>query len=94
MFKNNLLARSIRFSLLVTSSAILLPSGFVSAQTSDEQTKSVEKIQITGSRIKRTDLESASPVSIISAQDITLGGFTSVEQVLQQSTASSGTGDK
>jgi iron complex outermembrane receptor protein len=90
MFKNNLLARSIRFSLLVTSSAMLLPSGFVSAQTSDEQAKSVEKIQITGSRIKRTDLESASPVSIISAQDITLGGFTSVEQVLQQSTASSG----
>jgi iron complex outermembrane receptor protein len=91
LFKNNLLSHSVKLSLLITSTALLLPSTFANAQeNTGTQSKSVEKIQVTGSRIKRTDLESASPVSIISAEDISLGGFTSVEQVLQQSTASSG----
>ena len=91
MFKNNTVAEAIRLSLFVSSAALALPSSFVAAQANDEgEANVVEKIQVTGSRIKRTDLESASPISIISAEDIKLGGFTSIEQVLQQSTASSG----
>ncbi|RCU50839.1 TonB-dependent receptor [Corallincola holothuriorum] len=56
----------------------------------DSTAEDVERIEITGSRIKRADMESASPVQLISAEDIAAGSYTSVEQVLQQSTASAG----
>lgn len=35
----------------------------------------VERIQVTGSRISRTDMETASPVTVISSDSITKGGF-------------------
>ncbi|MCM2680245.1 TonB-dependent receptor plug domain-containing protein [Echinimonas agarilytica] len=69
-------------------SAIALPAA--AQDSSDKNVEDVEQISVTGSRIKRTDMETASPVSIITADDISLGSYTSVEQVLQQSTASNG----
>ena len=42
----------------------------------------VERIEVTGSRIKRTDIETASPVQITSAEDIKLSGFTKIEDLM------------
>ncbi|WNO59815.1 TonB-dependent receptor domain-containing protein [Rheinheimera sp. MMS21-TC3] len=50
----------------------------------------VERIEVTGSRIKRTDLEGVAPVSIITAAEIELSGFSNVEEVLQASVANAG----
>lgn len=44
----------------------------------------VERIQVTGSRIKRTDMETALPVSVISSEDIAATGLTDVAGVISQ----------
>ncbi len=89
MFLNSKLSNSVRVAMAFGAvSAAAVPSYSFAAD--DAGANAVEKIQITGSRIRRTDMETASPVSIISAEDIALGSFTSVDQVLQQNTASSG----
>jgi iron complex outermembrane receptor protein len=49
-----------------------------------------ERMEITGSRIKRTDLEGASPVTVITSQDIALSGFSSVEEILQAGIGNAG----
>ena len=43
----------------------------------------LDKITVTGSRIKRTDIETALPVTIIQKQEIEAQGITSAEQLLQ-----------
>ncbi len=43
----------------------------------------LDKVTVTGSRIKRTDVETALPVTIIQKQEIEAQGITSAEQLLQ-----------
>ena len=62
----------------------------VSAQTKAQDSDPVERIQITGSKIKRTDIETASPVSVISSADISASGITNVENLLQEMSFSAG----
>ena len=62
----------------------------VQVLAADEAAKSIEKIQVTGSRIKRSDMETASPVTLIGADEIKASGATSVDSVLQQMTATGG----
>ena len=51
---------------------------------------SVEKISVTGSRIKRTDIESASPVTIIGRNDLEISGLTDIGDFLQSIPSMSG----
>jgi outer membrane receptor protein involved in Fe transport len=60
------------------------------ALAADDAAESIEKIQVTGSRIKRSDMENASPVTIIGADDIKAMGATSIDSVLQKMTATGG----
>lgn len=46
--------------------------------------KSVERIQITGSHIKRTDMEGALPVTIIGRDMLDQSGFENLQQVLER----------
>jgi len=62
----------------------------VQVLAADEAAKSIEKIQVTGSRIKRSDMENASPVTLIGADDIKAMGATSIDSVLQKMTATGG----
>ncbi len=55
-----------------------------------QATEQVERIEVTGSRIKRTDMENASPVVVMSAADIEKGGFNSVQDVLGNLSQNSG----
>lgn len=50
----------------------------------------LEEIQVTGSRIKRQDLEGVGPVTVFDAQDIQATGVTSTETLLQRFSASAG----
>jgi len=56
----------------------------------DDAAQSIEKIQVTGSRISRSDMEGASPVTLIGADDIKAMGATSIDSVLQKMTATGG----
>ncbi|MCB0385589.1 MAG: TonB-dependent receptor, partial [Bdellovibrionales bacterium] len=49
----------------------------------------VEKIEVTGSHIKRIDIEGPSPVTVIDREDIDKTAYNSVADVLRDSTASS-----
>ena len=46
-------------------------------------TRTLDRINVTGSRIKRTDIEAALPVTIIQKEQIDAQGITSAEQLLQ-----------
>ena len=57
----------------------------VSAPTvfaADEDEEDVQKITVTGSRIQRTDIETASPIQITSSEEIALSGFTRIEDLM------------
>lgn len=59
--------------------------------TGSDQTAQMEEVTVTGSRIKqRTEANSASPVTIISAEMIFDSGISNVEDLLQEMTASAG----
>jgi iron complex outermembrane receptor protein len=85
-----LTAKAIRRSLLAVAATSVATTGLFSsvALAADEQ--KVERIEVTGSRIQRQDMETASPVTIISAEAIRAEGFTSVDQLLQAQTSMAG----
>lgn len=62
-------------------------STVIAAQDSAQE---IEKIQVTGSRLNRTDMETASPVTVISADFITQSGYQSVEEILSSQPAAAG----
>jgi len=55
-----------------------LPLTLFAAESDVTSVEEVEKIEITGSRIKRTELEGVSPVLTLSAEDIALQGHANV----------------
>ncbi|WP_088330653.1 TonB-dependent receptor [Lacimicrobium sp. SS2-24] len=79
MTKGTRVALAVQMGLF--GSTLMLPvSG---AQAQDEtQTQEVEKISVTGSRIQRVNMVSASPITEISAADIAITGLTRVEDIL------------
>lgn len=53
------------------------------AETPSEATRTLDRISVTGSRIKRTDIEAALPVTVIQKEEIEAQGISSAEQLLQ-----------
>ena len=66
--------------LAVAIAATFVASGIAYAQTPQK----VEKIEITGSNIKRVDSETASPVQVISREEIERSGAQTVSDLLQK----------
>jgi len=56
-------------------------------QVTADKKGSLTRVEITGSNIKRTDTETASPVQVITAQEMHQQGYTSVKDVLANITA-------
>ncbi len=54
------------------------------ADANSTSTAQLGKIEVTGTRIKRTDVETAQPVSIVTQSQIKASGLTSIGDVLQQ----------
>lgn len=78
------LGLAIRRALAMTATTALAVPAF--AQHSAEAT-TLDRIEITGSRIRQVDLETAQPVLTISRADIERQGFNSVADILQNLTA-------
>lgn len=53
-------------------------------QTTEQQATEVSEVVVTGSRIRRNDLTSASPLTVVSSETIDNKGFTNVAQALNQ----------
>lgn len=82
------LPNAIRFALLAGASAAAV-GGNAFAQ--DEAT-TLDRVEVTGSRIKRVDTETTSPVTLLTRADIERTGLTSVRDILNRITASDGNG--
>ena len=82
------LSGAIQFALF--ASAATLVSGTVVAQeASDSDAKTLDRVEVTGSRLKRAEIEGAVPVVVIDRAAIDASGDISVADVLRDSTFSS-----
>ena len=84
MLPNSKMAKAVRFALISGAATAALTAPVVFAASDDE---SVERIQVTGSRIKRTDMETATPITVLSADDMAKQGFTNIQDALQSLTS-------
>ncbi|TKB48237.1 TonB-dependent receptor [Ferrimonas sediminicola] len=87
MTTHTTVAKSVRHVMLLAAGATAF--GGFSAYAAEEN-GDVERIEVTGSRIKRADMETASPVTVISADTIKASGATTIDSVLQKMTATGG----
>ncbi|WP_444883851.1 TonB-dependent receptor plug domain-containing protein [Microbulbifer sp. PSTR4-B] len=85
--KKNLLSAAVKGALGLTVAAIMVPTMPAFAQ---EDAEMVEEVIVTGSRIKRADLDSSSPVTVLTAEDMQATGITDVGDLLQRLPAMSG----
>jgi outer membrane receptor protein involved in Fe transport len=92
MLKNNKLAKSIKLALVfgAASTTILASNSAIAEEAAEE----VETIEVTGSRIKRTDMETPVPVTIIGRVDIAEMGALNVADVLNTSPVSIASSDQ
>lgn len=86
IFKEKIGVQSVRLAIGVLAGTVML-SGMAQAQ----EEKSVQKVEITGSNIKRADKEGTSPIQTITAKEIKESGATTVLDLLKQ-VPSMGTG--
>ncbi len=84
MLPNSKMAKAVRFALISGAATAAFAAPAVFAASEDE---SVERIEVTGSRIKRTDMETATPVTVLSADDMAKQGFTNIQDALQSLTS-------
>ncbi|QIR14485.1 TonB-dependent receptor [Shewanella aestuarii] len=87
MIQRTLLATSIKTALIAS---VAVSSSVSMSAFAAEETAKVERIEVTGSRIKRADMETASPVTVIGEAEIRAEGYTSVDQLLQAQTSMAG----
>lgn len=75
-FRKSLLAATI-------AGAISFPAAVLAQDNQEDGAQEdVERIQVTGSRIKRTDMETASPVEMVSSEEVKASGYTRVEDLM------------
>ncbi|WP_394146739.1 TonB-dependent receptor plug domain-containing protein [Shewanella atlantica] len=82
-----------KLSALTLAMVALAPSSLLAEESSavtDGANEKIEKIEVTGSRIKRADFEGVAPVTVISADEIANSGLSSISEVLQSSVANNG----
>lgn len=82
MFRNHKLSKAVRLAVAFGAASATTFTGVATAQETAEADAKVERIEVTGSRIKRTDIETSSPIQITSAEEIKTAGFTRIEDML------------
>ena len=83
MLKRTMLAQSL---LVAFSGSAALVGGSAMAQQ-QPATQELQRVTVTGSNIKRTDAETASPVQVLTREDIEKTGKQSIQEVLRGITA-------
>jgi len=87
MKSRNTIRDAVRFALTagVAASVAQAPAAF----GADDDAARLDRVEVTGTRIKRLDIEGPSPVTVISREDIEASGDLSVADVLRDSTFNS-----
>ena len=84
------LSDAIKFALFV-GAASSAASVTAFAQEKDEA-KTLDRVEVTGSRIKRVDAETTQPIAVVTRADIEKSGLTNVFDILNNITSSDGSG--
>jgi iron complex outermembrane recepter protein len=79
------LSAAIRASLLIGAASTLAFSVTPLMAQDDEEVASLDRMLVTGSRIKRSDVEGSMPVTVIDREQIELSGEISVAELLNSS---------
>ena len=85
MYTKTSVAKSVRFALMfgASSSALLLPQTIYAQQAEQNAEEEIERIAVTGSRIRRPGAVSASPIVSVGAQEIEMIQTPQIEEVLR-----------
>ena len=80
----NPLYQAVQYALVPGAMAsFALASSPVLAQDSDEDSADLDRVQVTGSRISRIDIEGANPVTVLDRDDIKRTGMTDLGEIMQ-----------
>lgn len=84
--KNTKINKAIRIALAVTTASVtaLSSQAFAAENNNSIEEKDVERIEVTGSRIKRMSEVAPTPVTVISGVELTNAGITNVSDLLQK----------
>ena len=81
---------AIQFALFASAAALVSGNAFAQETTETEtEAKTLDRVEVTGSRLKRADIEGATPVVVIDRATIDASGDVSVADVLRDSTFAS-----
>ncbi|MFD2166298.1 TonB-dependent receptor domain-containing protein [Thalassotalea euphylliae] len=85
MYQSNKLTRAVRLAIAAgaATTAMAMPASVAFAEEAAEG-ESVERIQVTGSRIKRQELTAVTPIIEVDAQEFAISGNLNVEQKLAE----------
>jgi iron complex outermembrane receptor protein len=78
---------------LSRSLQIAFATGALTAICGVSYAQSTQRVEVTGSRIKRVDAESANPITVIGREEIERSGVTTLNEALQRITGAGGTLD-
>jgi outer membrane receptor protein involved in Fe transport len=84
---NPLVRHAVRLSMMAgatAAAAVAMPAAAQAQDQAGTDTDEIDTVVVTGSRIRRLDTETASPVISISADDIAKSGLTTMGEVLQR----------
>jgi len=93
MSQQNLVSKAVRLALMfgvagLGANVALADDTTSTTTTTNQSTAQLGKIEVTGTKIKRTDVEQAQPVNIVTAAEIKQTGLTTVGAVVQKLTSS------
>ncbi|MEJ2534763.1 MAG: TonB-dependent receptor plug domain-containing protein, partial [Gammaproteobacteria bacterium] len=89
-YNRNPLSQAISTTLFAGAAASMaLGSGVALAQDADEEGVELDRVEVTGSRISRVDIEGATPVTVIDREEIDLAGDSTIAELLRASTFNS-----
>jgi iron complex outermembrane receptor protein len=81
--------RHTRISLAINAALLIAISPLAAqAQEATEAAKTLDTVTVTGTRIKKSEVESQVPVQVLTREDIDRSGLTSVGDLIQELTAS------
>ena len=75
--------RVVKLKKIAQVVSLICIAGPVAAQETPTPPQKVEKVEVTGSSIKRVQSEGALPIQVITKADIDRAGITSAEQLLE-----------
>lgn len=82
-FNRNLLGEAVRLSLALGTVGVVGLAATPAFAQSDDETATLDRIEVTGSRIQRVDVEGPNPITVISRENLEAAGELSVADFLR-----------